>query len=98
MAWLGAFDCGGGVAALLEQGCGYVSHGLFVVDDQDSFLRHEFFIGERFIFVIFFLEGWKRDFMLVLQGFWGVARMRWFFDGEDREFVVFLWRMDGGLW
>ena len=37
----GAFGGGGGVAAMFEQGGDDVAHRGFIVDDQDSFLRHE---------------------------------------------------------
>jgi hypothetical protein len=38
--FFGTFYYGDFVATVFEQGCYDAAHGLFIVDDQDSFLRH----------------------------------------------------------
>jgi hypothetical protein len=77
-----AAGCGCGVSAVLEERGDYCSCGFFIIDDQDSFLRHDFSIGGEFGLVIFGDFFWE-EFEEVFVGF------RAFFEGGRGKDGVF---------
>ena len=72
-----AFGHGCGVAAAFEQRCDNAADGFFIVDYQDSFLRHGFFYRRRICFCDFFC--WKEVFVVFAGVFEGGWRKMWCF-------------------